>query len=92
VRLETSSDRWPKGLARYVELEGGSENASQLRQSRPGHVVIRIIDPISPALQEGIAKRGFGETVEELTRSQMVTPAAVDQIETRFQCPIDRYV
>ena len=92
VRLESSSNRWSQGLARHVELEGRSENASQLRQSRPGRVVRWVADPIGPALEEGTAKRGFGETVEELTRSQMVTPAAVDQIQTRFECPVDRYV
>jgi hypothetical protein len=92
VRLEGSSDGRPHGPARHIQLEGRSEDPSQLRQSRPGRVVLQIVDSIGPTLQEGPAKRGFGETFEELTGSQMVTPAAVDQIKTWFECPVDRYV
>jgi hypothetical protein len=92
MRLEGSSDGGPQWPARHIQLESRSENPPQLRQSRPGRVILRIIDPIGPTLQEGVAKRGSGETFERLTGSKMVTPAAVDQIQTRFECPIDRYV
>lgn len=71
-----------------VPLQQVADKTSQRYEARAAGRIIRIADSVIPAFQERTPKPRFRQAIVELPRAEVISPAAVDEVEARRSAPI----